>query len=235
MFITTFCSVAEKSPTPADKAADVSIAESEPSVSESAPATNGLVNGVADHPPPSSGDFKIKRDLEGQIANAGDNVTLECHFEGSAWRLIHKVQYNINFLGEPSDVMWSRNGKEIKPSASAQINADGAKHTLALSNTTAEDSGVYQCEARGSVASCASVLVACKIKFSYVWHFKQNFRKFLKFLKYIFLYLHTFQLRTSRPVRRLSNFLNRWQSPPVAPPNLPSNLKILPDWLVRGT
>ncbi|XP_030053285.1 obscurin isoform X2 [Microcaecilia unicolor] len=46
------------------------------------------------------------------------------------------------------DVLWRRNGVEIRPGKRVQIQADGDKRSLTISNVRAEDEGEYSCESR---------------------------------------------------------------------------------------
>lgn len=119
---------------------------------------DGVVNGVGDSPPKASpraspstdasSKLRIVGDLEAKIVSAGESMTLECQLEGS-----------------PSEVTWLRNGKEIKPSAAAEVESAGSTYRLKLPKCAAEDSGTYQCEARSgstSVSTTATMLVIGK-------------------------------------------------------------------------
>lgn len=46
------------------------------------------------------------------------------------------------------DVVWKRNREEIKASKRFQIQSDGAKRSLTVSQLKAEDGGEYSCESR---------------------------------------------------------------------------------------
>uniref|UniRef100_H3A8L4 Obscurin, cytoskeletal calmodulin and titin-interacting RhoGEF n=1 Tax=Latimeria chalumnae TaxID=7897 RepID=H3A8L4_LATCH len=69
-------------------------------------------------------------------AAAGETVTLTCE------------------LNQPKgDVLWKRNGKEIKASGRLQIRADGAKRILTITGMSVADEGEYSCECRDDKTS----------------------------------------------------------------------------------
>uniref|UniRef100_UPI00398E7BDC obscurin-like isoform X29 n=1 Tax=Pristiophorus japonicus TaxID=55135 RepID=UPI00398E7BDC len=51
------------------------------------------------------------------------------------------------------DVLWRRNGTEIKPSRRLKIQADGQKRSLTISEVTIEDEGEYLCESKDDVTT----------------------------------------------------------------------------------
>ncbi|GCB76839.1 hypothetical protein scyTo_0017511, partial [Scyliorhinus torazame] len=51
------------------------------------------------------------------------------------------------------DVLWRRNGTEIKPSSRLKIRADGQKRSLTICEVTAEDEGEYLCESKDDVTT----------------------------------------------------------------------------------
>ncbi|KAM4688626.1 obscurin [Discoglossus pictus] len=74
---------------------------------------------------------KFLHKLEAMTGEIGGTITLACE-------LGHKK----------GDVLWRRNGEEIKPSKRFQIRADGTKRLLVISGVKAEDEGEYSCESR---------------------------------------------------------------------------------------
>ncbi|XP_041040413.1 obscurin isoform X3 [Carcharodon carcharias] len=52
-----------------------------------------------------------------------------------------------------SDVLWRRNGTEIKPSRRLKIRADGQKRSLTICEVTTEDEGEYLCESKDDVTT----------------------------------------------------------------------------------
>ncbi|XP_048474365.1 obscurin [Rhincodon typus] len=61
------------------------------------------------------------------------------------------------------DVLWRRNGTEIKPSRRLKIRADGQKRSLTISEVTAEDEGEYQCESKDDVTTAKLTTMVPKI------------------------------------------------------------------------
>lgn len=125
------------------------------SPSKEVSVSGGVVNGVGESPPKaspraspskeSSSKLRILQDLEAKILSTGESLTLECQVDGNA-----------------SEVIWLRNGKEIKPSAAAQVESSGSTYRLTLPKCAAEDSGTYQCEVISgttSVSTTATMLV----------------------------------------------------------------------------
>ncbi|XP_038654386.1 obscurin isoform X3 [Scyliorhinus canicula] len=51
------------------------------------------------------------------------------------------------------DVLWRRNGTEIKPTRRLKIRADGQKRSLTICEVTAEDEGEYLCESKDDVTT----------------------------------------------------------------------------------
>lgn len=80
----------------------------------------------------------------------------------------------MNFIsGAPNEVVWLRNGKEVKSSDSHKQEKDGDTYRLTIKQAVSDDSGVYQCEAfhpSSSAASVATVLVQSKCKFFLNWY-----------------------------------------------------------------
>ncbi|XP_059495977.1 obscurin isoform X15 [Stegostoma tigrinum] len=61
------------------------------------------------------------------------------------------------------DVLWRRNGTEIKPSRRLKIRVDGQKRSLTISEVTAEDEGEYQCESKDDVTTAKLTTMVPKI------------------------------------------------------------------------
>ncbi|XP_014350250.1 obscurin isoform X34 [Latimeria chalumnae] len=80
--------------------------------------------------------IKFSKKLTLVSAAAGETVTLTCE------------------LNQPKgDVLWKRNGKEIKASGRLQIRADGAKRILTITGMSVADEGEYSCECRDDKTS----------------------------------------------------------------------------------
>ncbi|KAG8443503.1 hypothetical protein GDO86_012051 [Hymenochirus boettgeri] len=75
--------------------------------------------------------LKFEKKLGAATGEIGSNITLSCE------------------LGQAKgDVIWNKNGVEIKPSKHYQIRVEGAKRILTISGLKAEDEGEYSCESR---------------------------------------------------------------------------------------
>ncbi|MEE6467486.1 hypothetical protein FKM82_007266 [Ascaphus truei] len=74
---------------------------------------------------------KFARKLEATSGEIGGTTTLTCE--------LSQLQ---------GDVLWRRNGEEIKPGRRFQIRAEEAKRMLTISGLKAEDEGEYSCESR---------------------------------------------------------------------------------------
>lgn len=107
---------------------------------EAGPAPETAVSGAATDVP-----LSLASDLESKIVQEKTETSIECKINGT-----------------PSEVLWLRNGKEIKPSADVLLEQSGAVCRLVLQKPGPEDSGAYQCEARSgpaTVVSTCSLLV----------------------------------------------------------------------------
>lgn len=111
----------------------------------SSPSTEG--NGVAEpsaEAPSSdaaaSGPPSLVRDLASIIVAKGSPATFECQISGN-----------------PAEVVWMRNGKELKSSGDVEIEAAGSTFRLTLKNPSADDSGTYQCETRQAGQTVSTV------------------------------------------------------------------------------
>lgn len=51
------------------------------------------------------------------------------------------------------DVVWQRDGREIKPGGRNCVKTDGAKRVLTVTGVTKEDEGEYSCECRNDKTS----------------------------------------------------------------------------------
>lgn len=154
-------------------------AQSAPSATEpsSVPAVNGEPQAPAPTPasggdaPPAESDGappKLVKDLESLVVAEKANVVLECQISGrNTFGAKNEFVFDSCecFSGSPTEVVWLRNGKEVKSSDSHKQEKAGDTYRLSIKQAVSDDSGVYQCEAfhpSGSVASVATVLVQCK-------------------------------------------------------------------------
>ncbi|XP_075703653.1 obscurin [Rhinoderma darwinii] len=74
---------------------------------------------------------KFVKKLEAVTGETGSSVTLTCELSQTK-----------------GNVTWRRNGEEIKPSKRFQIQSDGGKRILTISQLRAEDGGEYSCQSR---------------------------------------------------------------------------------------
>ncbi|XP_075172031.1 obscurin isoform X19 [Anomaloglossus baeobatrachus] len=74
---------------------------------------------------------KFVKKLEAITGETGSSVTLTCELSQTK-----------------GDVTWRRNGEEIKASKRIQIQGEGSKRSLTISQLKAEDGGEYSCESR---------------------------------------------------------------------------------------
>ena len=133
-----FRSAAPSSAADAGDGGDVSAA---PAATLPTSEGNGVSESTADAPSSdAAGPPVLVRDLASAIVDKGSPVTLECQIGGN-----------------PADVVWLRNGKEVKTSGDVSIETSGSTFRLSLKNPSAEDSGTYQCDARQAGQSVSSV------------------------------------------------------------------------------
>lgn len=52
-----------------------------------------------------------------------------------------------------SPVLWTKDGKMLRPSARCQLSYDGGQAKLVITNASLQDSGRYKCEAEGASSS----------------------------------------------------------------------------------
>ncbi|KAE8595462.1 hypothetical protein XENTR_v10015758 [Xenopus tropicalis] len=74
---------------------------------------------------------KFQKKLEAVTGEIGSNITLTCELSQAK-----------------GDVIWRRNGKEIKAGKHFQMRSDEAKHILTISGLKVDDEGEYSCESR---------------------------------------------------------------------------------------
>ncbi|KAG9472591.1 hypothetical protein GDO78_018425 [Eleutherodactylus coqui] len=74
---------------------------------------------------------KFAKKLEAITGEIGSSITLTCELSQAK-----------------GNVVWRKNGEEIKPSKHIQIQSEGSKRSLTISKLKAEDGGEYSCESR---------------------------------------------------------------------------------------
>ncbi|OCT75409.1 hypothetical protein XELAEV_18030588mg [Xenopus laevis] len=74
---------------------------------------------------------KFQKKLEAVTGEIGSNITLTCELSQAK-----------------GDVIWHKNGQEIKSGKHFEIRSDGAKRILTISGLKADDEGEYSCESR---------------------------------------------------------------------------------------
>lgn len=80
--------------------------------------------------------MKFAKKLEAVNAEIGRTISLTCELSQAK-----------------GDVLWYKNGAEVKSSKRFQIHADGVKRILTIKGLRAEDEGEYSCESRDDKSS----------------------------------------------------------------------------------
>ncbi|KAK6747288.1 hypothetical protein RB195_000476 [Necator americanus] len=128
---------------------DTNVNEMDGAVNDIDSAVND-VNGVDSSEKGENGTreegLRVVRHLAGQIVDAGSSATFEACI-----------------AGEPDQIVWTKNGAEIKSDDRLEIARDGERYRLSISDVTSADAGPYQIEVQQKgvkLVSVASLIVS---------------------------------------------------------------------------